>query len=100
VNGFPFAPLGWYAFAPLAWAWALYRAWVLARDARGALLAFCLLQIGFASAASVMFTSGESPRYRFQIEAFIVLLGALAVEACWERVRSWWQQRNPATVKG
>jgi 4-amino-4-deoxy-L-arabinose transferase-like glycosyltransferase len=103
VHGFPFAPLGLYAFAPLACMWALYRAWVLARDARqeqaaepraqGALLAFCLLQIGFASVTSVMFTSGESPRYRFQIEAFIVLLGTLALVAGWERLRAW---RRPA----
>jgi 4-amino-4-deoxy-L-arabinose transferase-like glycosyltransferase len=97
VHGFP-SPLGLYAFAPLACVWALYRAWVLARDARqeqaaeprarGALLAFCLLQIGFATVASVMFTSGESPRYRFQIEAFIFLIGALAVAAMAKAAKS------------
>ena len=109
VHSFPLPPLGYYLFFPLACLWAVERVWILGRQSQGrqsqpmarlraAVLGFCLLQIAFTTLASVAMTSGESPRYRFQIEAFILLLGALSVIDVWERLRRRRQTRGAVSA--
>jgi hypothetical protein len=84
VHGFPFKPVGLYVFLPLFLAWSIVRTWRLLRSqessawARGMLLAFCTLQILYVTVISVLFTYGESARYRYMVEAFIWLV----VSAC------------------
>jgi 4-amino-4-deoxy-L-arabinose transferase-like glycosyltransferase len=92
VHGFPVAPIGLYAFLPLVGVWTFRRAWSLTRTgdtdstARSALLFFCLFQIAFVVAASSLFSSRESPRYRYQIEPMIWLTTALSLASLWQWV--------------
>jgi len=85
VHRLPFAPVGLYALLPLPLAWAvghvrrLGRAASPAARARGALVACCLVQIGYVVAASVLLTYLEMARYRFMVEAMLWLIVALAV---------------------
>lgn len=97
VHGFLAAPVGLYAFLPLALVWTLRRARSLVRagdtdaTARGALLFFCLFQVGFVVAASSLFTFRESARYRYQVESMMWLMTTLCVVNIWrlllDRVR-------------
>lgn len=93
VHAFPLAPVGLYLLLPGPLVWATRRAFVLARSgsvvkrARAALLAFLVLQIVYLVVTSALFTIGESARYRYQIEALIWLLCALAVQALFHRPR-------------
>jgi hypothetical protein len=85
VHGFPFAPVGVYLFLPVVMVWTGVRARRLLRSgpsntrALGALLVFCLFQIGYVVAASSLFTFRESARYRFQVEPLIWLITALCL---------------------
>jgi 4-amino-4-deoxy-L-arabinose transferase-like glycosyltransferase len=83
LHGFPGAPVGFYILVPLVLLWAIGRAFPrrvsTAPPALTALLVFCVLQIGYVFLASCLFTFQESARYRYQIEAFIWLLAALAL---------------------
>ena len=87
------APVGLYLFLPLAFAWAalltraLYRMRSPEAAARAALLAFSLLNIAYVTVSGVMVAFGEAPRYRFQIDPFIWLIGALSLSDLWRRVR-------------
>lgn len=82
VHTVPVSPIGLYTLVPVILVWASVLAWRLvragdpARRARGALLIFCVVQIGYVVAASTMLTSLESARYRFQVEWAIWLLTA------------------------
>ncbi len=92
VHGFPVSPVGLYAFLPLTMAWAVWRGRSLMSvgdadaTARGALLFFCLFQVGFVVAASSLFTFRESARYRYQIEPMIWLMTAPCVVSLWRSV--------------
>ena len=85
VHRLPFAPVGLYVLLPLPLAWAVRRAYRLGRAAnpvsraRGALVAYCLVQIGYVFAASVLLSYLEMARYRFMIEAMLWLIVALYV---------------------
>jgi hypothetical protein len=85
VHRFPVAPVGLYLFLPVPLWWAVRRARDLSRavtidqHARGALLWFCLFQIAYVTAASVLLTYGENARYRYMIEAMIWLVTAQAI---------------------
>ena len=86
VHRFPFSPVGLYALLlplPLAWAMrharSLGRAAVARARAQGALLAYCLLQVGYVIGASIFLTFGETARYRFMIEPMLWLIVALGV---------------------
>lgn len=85
LHRLPFPPVGVYVFLPVVLAWATWRAWVLwragsaAERARGALVAYCVVQVVFVIAVSSMATYLESSRYRFQIEPFIWMLVAFSV---------------------
>ena len=85
VHRLPFAPVGLYALLPLPLAWAVAHARRLGRAAspaaraRGALVAYCLVQIGYVVAASVFLTYLEMARYRFPIEAMLWFIVALAI---------------------
>jgi hypothetical protein len=74
-----------YAFLPLACAWALVRARSLVREgnreslALGAVLFCAILQIAFVTATSILFTFGEVSRYRYEVEALIWVVTAIAV---------------------
>jgi hypothetical protein len=98
LHGFPFAPVGLYALLPLPLALALGRALSARRsnDAtrreRGALSWFLLFQIAYVVAASSVFSSQESSRYRYQIEPFIWLFTATALAAAWH------ERRRPRSV--
>jgi hypothetical protein len=87
VHGVPVAPVGLYVFVPLACVWAVRRARSLIRSGDrqsvpvGALLYFTVLQIGFVTLTSTLFTFGEMSRYRYEVESFICLLMALAAAA-------------------
>jgi hypothetical protein len=88
VHAVPTAPFGLYVFLPFVMAWTLWRVRQLVGSgdrvevARGALLGFCIVQIGYVVAASTMLTHLEMARYRFQVEPFIWLLAtACVVEA-------------------
>jgi hypothetical protein len=93
VHGFPWPPVGLYAFVPLV---CLFHAWRLrqraqdADPARAALLGFCLFLVVYTTAASTMLTYFESSRYRFQIEPFLWLLTAVAVQSLIRSVRARW----------
>jgi hypothetical protein len=84
VYGFP-SPVGIYVFVPLPIAWACWRVWKSRESrstrvrARAAVLAFCVVQIGFVVVVSSLFTIGESARYRYQIEALIWIISAGAL---------------------
>jgi hypothetical protein len=84
VHRVPFAPVGLYALLPLPLAWVVRHARRLARAgspaarARGALCAYCLVQIGYVVAVSIFLTYLEMARYRFMIEAMLWLIVALA----------------------
>jgi len=92
-NGVVHAGPGLYALLPLPLAWALrrlvgrFRSRVRSEQARAAVLAFALAQIGYVVVTSSLFTIGESARYRHQIEALIWLVAALALAhlARWRR---------------
>jgi hypothetical protein len=86
VHRFPCAPVGLYALVmPFALAWAVRRARALRRAAgadaraRGALLIYCLLQIGYVIAASIFLSYGEMARYRYLVEGMLWLILALGV---------------------
>ena len=84
IHTFPFSPIGLYVLVPFVCAWAFARARVLIRAqtpegiARGSLVYFCLFQIAFVTAASCLFTFGETARYRYDIEPLLWLLTAMA----------------------
>jgi len=94
VHGYPFPPVGLYAFLPVPLGWALVRARLYARSpdpderARGALLFLLLFQTGFVVAASVMLTSLESARYRYQVEGFIWVIATLFLVEVWQALGS------------
>jgi hypothetical protein len=89
----PLAPAGVYLLLPWPLVWAGRRAFVLSRGgsnvkhARAALLIFLVFQIVYLVATSAFFTIGESARYRYQVEAPIWLLFALAFQALFLRRR-------------
>jgi len=111
IHGFPVAPVGLYLLLPLAYAWALGRAKELVRSrddpgkspagdaaaspagdpdttARGWLLYFCLVQIGFVVAASTLFSFAETSRYRYEVESLIWLVATLFVASLSGRIRA------------
>lgn len=85
VHRFPFAGVGVYVFLPVGliwaagWARARVRTRVRERRARLGLVLFALFQIAYVTGTSMLFTIGESSRYRYQIEAQIWLLSAFAL---------------------
>jgi hypothetical protein len=96
VHGLP-APVGFYALLPFAYAWgvartrSLLRAQTAGATAQGIVLLTCLFQIAFVLASSILFTFGDMPRYRYEIESLIWLVAALAVAdlvARMQRVRA------------
>jgi hypothetical protein len=84
---------GLYTLFPIALVWAVRRVWkglrtqVRERRARVGLLLFALFQVGYVTATSMLFTIGESSRYRHQVEAQIWLISAVALLAGWRRLR-------------
>jgi hypothetical protein len=84
VHGLP-EPVGLYALLPFAYAWGVARARSLLRartaetTAQGALLLSCLFQIAFVVASCILFTFGDMPRYRYEIESLIWLVMTLAI---------------------
>jgi len=101
VHGFPVRPVGLYALLPLAYLWGVVRTRSLVRAggnealARASLLCFCLFQIAFVTATSMLFTFGETARYRFEVEPMIWLVGALSIVSLWGRMTK--SAREPAT---
>ncbi|MCC7178763.1 MAG: hypothetical protein IT177_10265 [Acidobacteria bacterium] len=93
LHTFPFAPVGVYVLLPVILVWAARIAWSLLRQgdrgarARGAVLAFLVLQVLYVTAASTMLTFLESSRYRFQVEPLIWVLTAACVADAWTRYR-------------
>ena len=91
VHRFPVAPVGVYAFLPLVMLWTAGRAGRLVRSedrrtkALGAMLALCLLNIGYVVAISSAFTFLESSRYRYQVESLIWLIAAFCVADLYAR---------------
>src|SRR5207344_1686073 len=85
-------PIGIYLALPLVLAWAVWHAVSLIRSpdsstrARGALMAFCVLQTVFVIAISSMATFLESSRYRFKVEPFIWVITAVAAARSLERL--------------
>lgn len=79
------SPVGLYAFLPLFLVLPLrrlratWRSRVRYRRARAAVLAFAVVQLGYVTVTSVLFTIGESARYRYQVEALIWLLVAASI---------------------
>ncbi len=97
-------PIGIYLALPLVLAWAVWHAVSLIRSpdsstrARGALMAFCVLQTVFVIAISSMATFLESSRYRFQVEPFIWVITAVAAARSLERLRRQLKSLNCLTV--
>jgi 4-amino-4-deoxy-L-arabinose transferase-like glycosyltransferase len=89
VHGILLPPVGLYVFLPLVVVWAFWHARSLVRAddmearARGLLLYFCLIQIGFVVAASSLFTFRESARYRFPVESMMWLITGCGVVSLW-----------------
>jgi hypothetical protein len=92
VHGLP-APVGLYALLPFVCAWGVLRTRSLLRTrtpethAQGALLLNCLFQIAFVLASCILFTFGDMPRYRYEIESLVWLVAALAVADVVARVK-------------
>jgi hypothetical protein len=93
VHGLP-SPVGLYALLPFAYAWGVTRTRSLLRErtaqsrAKGVLLFACLFQIVFVLASSILFTFGDMSRYRYEIEALVWLVAALAIADVVARWRS------------
>ncbi len=91
LHSFPVSPVGLYALLPLPLGLALSRAVkdrrsnVVPERERAALRWFLLFQIAFVVAASSVFSSQESSRYRYQIEPFLWLLTATALAEAWQK---------------
>jgi hypothetical protein len=91
VHRLPFRGVGAYIFLPFALYWALRwakahaRTRVRERRARLGILLFALFQIAYVTTTGMLFTIGESSRYRYQIEAFIWFVAVLALAALWGR---------------
>jgi hypothetical protein len=85
VHGAFWSPVGWYALLPLCVGWVLFRGARLLRSGHlaergaGALLYFCLIQIGYMVAVTALLTWGENARYRYIVEPLIWLVGARTV---------------------
>jgi len=77
---------------PLLWTWS---AWYLVTGVRrgtlekpvAILLGFLLFNIAFLTAVANLLSSFENNRYRFQFDAFFVVLAGLAIERLWNRHR-------------
>jgi len=87
VHSWPVPPVGLYLFLPFFCAWAARHCWQNWRSSEAAerqralLLGFCLVQIGFVVAASSLFSSVESARYRYTVEPFIWAVVAVGLQA-------------------
>lgn len=92
LHRLPLEGPGIYVFLPIALIWGAFqvrdhfRSRVRERRARTGLLVFALFQIAYVSATSMLFTIGESSRYRYQVEALIWLVAVLALVAAWHEL--------------